>query len=121
MYTAMNFTSDMQSISTINDPKKSLNQLKRLDRKVKETIESFGFKSGKPYSQKESNTIVVHYPVVVDTTDSDEIWNKIYREVSSEFDKIVENANLDDIWAWEGMEISKKSPKDTIDMMVYLK
>jgi hypothetical protein len=121
MYTAMDFRDDMKSVATYNEPKKALNQLKRLNRKVKETIEYFGFKAGKPYSQKEHNTIVVHYPVIVEDVDSDEIWDKIYKEVSSEFDDIVESFKLDEVWGWEGLEISKKSPNDTIDMMVYLK
>lgn len=123
-YNATIFESDMRLISQKNDLKNALNRLKRINRKIKETIKFFGFEMGKPYTQMQgpgNKLLVVHYPVIVGDTDSDEIWNKIEKNVSLEVGELLDTFNLEDVWGWEGIEVSKKSPKDTIDLLFYLK
>lgn len=121
MYTANDFHADLKNLSTKNSSQKALNRLNRINKKVRETIRYYGFEAGKPYSQKERDVLIVHYPVIVGDVDSDENWDKIYKDVSFDIAGLLEENNLEDDWGFEGQEISKKSPKDTIDVLVYLK
>lgn len=117
MYTALNFEADLKSA---NGPKSALNRLKKINKKVKETIEYYGYKAGKPYSQMERGVLIVHYPVIVDDVNSDETWDHIYKDVSFDVGELLDIFKLDDVIGFEGQEVSKKS-KNTIDIMFYLK
>lgn len=123
-YNATVFESDMNLIGEKNNPKNALNRLKRINKKVKEAIEFHGFEAGKPYTKMQgpgNKLLVAHYPVVVGDTDNDEIWDKVDGDLSIDVGDLLDNFNLEDAWGWEGIEVSKKSPKDTIDLLFYLK
>ena len=121
MYTANDFVADLKKLSAQSDSTKALNRVKRINKKVRETIGYYGFEAGKPYSQKEHGVLIVHYPVIVGDADSDKNWDKVNKDVSLDIAGLLEDYNLEDAWGFEGQEVSEKSPKDTIDVLIYLK
>lgn len=119
-YTADQFNSDLQEVAYLNDPKKALSQLKRIHGKMKDLIEKkYNFRLGKVNTEKKGKNFYVSYPVIGEDVNEDELWNTVEKPLSLDVFEIIDDAKLDEIWAYEG--IRQGSSGDIVEVLLYLK